>query len=103
VTRVGAHDDPPARGEVRLVLDRREGGLCVLIGEAGAAFEMPGWFAPVGARDGDTLAVRAEDGADGERRLTVRVDRDATGAAREEAATMLHRLRAQDPGDDIVL
>jgi hypothetical protein len=103
VTSVGARDDPPARGEVRLVLDRREGGLCVLIGESGAAFEMPGWFAPAAANDGDTLAVRAEDGAHGERRLTVSIDRHATGAAREEAATMLHRLRAQDSGDDIVL
>gem|GEM_PF-4580808 len=88
--------EEPGQRELRLTLDRREGGVCVLIDELGVAWEVPEWFAPRHVRDGDVLLVRTRTTTSGARH-EVSVHRGATDAARGAVAEVLARVRASDP------
>jgi hypothetical protein len=79
-------------GERRLVVDRFEGDL-VVVGDGGGRFlDLPRWLLPAGLREGDVVAVRGEGEGPGAR-VELRVDSQAAGAARAEAAEILARLR----------
>ncbi len=71
--------------------------------DGGSAVDLPRWMLPPGAREGDVLLARPEPGEDGMLRLHLRIDDDATRAARASAAARLERLRARDPGGDVQL
>ena len=87
----------------RLVVDRIEGDLAVVETGEGQMLDLPEWLLPAGVREGDVVVVQSSMAEDGARRLELRVDRDATAAARSEAVRMLERLRSRDPGGDIEL
>ncbi len=78
-------------GERRLVVDRFEGDL-VVVGDGGRFLDLPRWLLPAGLREGDVVAVRGEGEGPGAR-VEPRVDREAAGAARAEAAELLARFR----------
>ncbi len=78
-------------GERRLVVDRFEGDLVVVRDDGGRFHDLPRWLLPAGLREGDVVAVRGE-GEGAEARVELRVDREASAAARAEAAELLARL-----------
>lgn len=90
-------------GRHRMVVDRREGDLIVVETAEGQLLDLPEWLLPAGTREGNVVVVESWTAEDGSRRLELRVDRDATAAARGEAGRMLERLRSRDPGGDIEL
>jgi hypothetical protein len=99
----GATDEAVGESVRRFTVDRREGDIVVVEAEDGRMFELPEWTLPPRVREGDVIRVRVGLGADGERRLTLAVDPEATRAARGAAEEILSRLRRRDPGGDIVL
>ncbi|HEX2093675.1 MAG TPA: DUF3006 domain-containing protein [Longimicrobiaceae bacterium] len=88
--------------EHRLVIDRFEGDLAVVEVDGGATLDLPCWLLPDGVKEGDHLAVRL-DGGVGKRRVEIRVDEEATGAARREVGEIVDRLKKRDPGGDLAL
>lgn len=74
--------------ERRLTVDRFEGEWAVVETDGGRVVDVPLWILPEGVREGDVVVLR--------------VDAEATGAARAEAGELLDRLRADDPGGDVV-
>jgi hypothetical protein len=78
-------------GERRLIVDRFEGDLVVVGDEGGRLLDLPRWLLPAGLREGDVVAVRGEGEGSGAR-VELRVDREASAAARAEAAELLARL-----------
>ena len=78
--------------ERRLVVDRCEGDLVVVGDDGGRFHDLPRWLLPAGLREGDVVAVRGEGEGPGAR-VELRVDREASAAARAEAAELLARLR----------
>lgn len=92
-----------AGAERRLVVDRLEGELVVVEVDGGPVLDLPRWLLPAGVREGDVITVRSTAEAEGERKLLLRVDPEATRAARASVAERLERLRARDPGGDIEL
>jgi hypothetical protein len=90
-------------GSRRLVVDRIEGEFVVVELPAGGTIDLPAWLLPAGVREGDVLRATATGEDRTERRITFRIDAEATRAAREEVAATLERLRRRDPGGDIAL
>jgi len=87
----------------RMVVDRWEGDVAVVELEDGAVLDLPRWLLPPGAREGHVVAVESGVDHDGARKVTLRIDADATRVARDEVEAIRDRLRARDPGGDIVL
>lgn len=86
------------------VIDRFEGDLAVVEVDGEHVLDVPRWMLPDGAGEDDVIAVEVRPGTDDERAIVeLRVDPEATAAAREEAAQLIERLRRKDPGGDVVL
>lgn len=73
------------------MVDRFEGDLVVVGDDAGRFLDLPRWLLPSGLREGDVVAVHGEGEGAGER-VVLRIDREASAAARAEAAELLVRL-----------
>ena len=71
----------------RVVVDRFEGELAVLIDDAGQTVDVPRGWLPDGTEEGDVVALVAHDPDDED----------------DRAADRLQRLRARDPGGDLDL
>ena len=71
------------------MVDRFEGEWAVVQVDGGSSVDLPVSVLPEGTREGDVLVLR--------------VDPEATRAARDEARALLDRLRGGDPGGDLVL
>jgi hypothetical protein len=100
----GSSRGEPAPSAVRrLAVDRWEGETAVVEAEDGRSFDLPGWMLPHGVREGDVLVVESSLDESGARALSLRVDHEATRAAREATLSILARLRSRDPGGDITL
>lgn len=93
---------PPARTR-RLVIDRWEGEVAVAEQEDGTTLDVPRWLLPPGAREGDVVVIETEVDGSGALRHVLRLDAEATRAARGAAEAILARLRSRDPGGDITL
>ena len=87
----------------RLVVDRFEGDLAVVEVDGARFVDLPRWLLPKGTREDDVLVATAREAADGAVAWEIRIDAEATAAAREEARSLVERLRRKDPGGDIVL
>lgn len=87
----------------RLVVDRFEGDLAVVEVDGVGFVDLPRWLLPEGTREDDVLVATAREAADGAVTWEIRIDAEATAAAREEARSLVERLRRKDPGGDIVL
>jgi hypothetical protein len=97
-----AADSTGGGSQRRLVVDRWEGDLAVVQLEDGSVLDLPRWLLPPGAREGHVVIVETStDGAGFGHML--RIDPEATEAARAEAGAVLARLRSRDPGGDLVL
>jgi hypothetical protein len=86
----------------RLTVDRIEGDLAVVQVEGGPLLDIPLWFLPHGCQEGDLLVATPAHG-DGYSRVEIRLNAEATRAARADTADRLDRLRSRDPGGDLVL
>lgn len=89
----------------RWAIDRLEETTASVEHDGDRVFHVPRALIPAGAREGDILDVRIAIGAGGALvTTTVRVDREATNAAKH-ASTLQVKLtpRGEDPGGDIVL
>jgi hypothetical protein len=93
----------PGGGEHRLVIDRFEGDLAVVEVDGGPTLDLPRWLLPEGAKEGDHLTARREEAGEGAARIELRLDPEATRAARQEAVDTLGRLKERDPGGDLAL
>jgi hypothetical protein len=85
-----------------LVVDRIEGGVAVLVTDAGETVEVGRELLPRGAREG--VVVQVPRGADGLYEWSRAVlDEEATRERRGEAEEILRELRKRDPGGDVAL
>ncbi len=84
------------------VVDRFEGGLAVLVSDAGEIAQAERATLPHGAKEG--TALRAPRGEDGRVRWSEAwVDDEATKERLAEAERILKELRKRDPGGDVSL
>lgn len=91
------------RDEHRWIVDRFEGDVAVVEVDGERFLELPRWLLPSDAGEGDVIAVAVAADESGRRTVELRVDRDATERAREEAARLIEELRRRDPGGDVEL
>ncbi|MGH7458784.1 MAG: DUF3006 family protein [Longimicrobiaceae bacterium] len=75
----------------RLVIDGVDEGVVTVVTEEVTGFTLPDWMLPQRARPGDHLRVEA--GGEGDTRtLTLRIDAEATEAARKQTKERQGRL-----------
>lgn len=86
----------------RLVVDRFEGGVAVLVGADESTIEVDRSLLPRSARAGAVLRVARDDR--GELQWSeAAVDEEATAERLSGAEEILDELRGRDPGGDVVL
>ncbi len=84
-----------------MTVDRFEGSVAV-VDLDGAMFDLPRWMVPEDAKEGSILVGTATGGAM-QSEINLRVDTEATAAARAQARAALSQLRRSDSGGDIAL
>lgn len=89
--------------EHRWIVDRFEGEVAVVEVDGDRIVDVPRWLLPTEAGEGDVIVVRVDADDDGRKLAELRVDREATERAREEARRLVDELRRRDPGGDIQL
>ena len=76
---------------IRLSLDRFEGGSAVLLDDAGTAINIPKHWLPKDAKPGDVLTLALEHNVEATRQLA------------EQTKHVQDELKSRDPGGDITL
>ena len=109
--------------EHRWIVDRFEGDLAVVEVDGDRFLDLPRWILPADAAEGDVIRVAVRtgggiastgeptaeaeggevDGPGARRRIELRLDREATERARDEAGRLIDELRRRDPGGDVSL
>ncbi len=86
----------------RVVVDRFESDVAVLVADDGSVLETNRSSLPAGARSGSVLAV-TRDGAGAVDWSSAQLDEEETAQRLAQAESVLEELRKRDPGGDIVL
>jgi DUF3006 family protein len=88
-------------GMHRWAVDQVEEGTAAVEQDGDHVYEIPRWLLPPDARDGDVFSASSSMNDEGSLIITVRLDEDATGAAKAPRPKRARPPRG--PSGDIVL